>query len=79
MLGLVGSRKSPVEIHKLFVARRARQGLAAQTLGNLRKALKGLTYRQGLKETRGRKKSRRSKFSWRYILRQRLNVALSVA
>jgi hypothetical protein len=56
LLKLLGQQKSPVDIHKMFVARRARQGKTAQSVCNLRKALKGLTYKQGFKETRGRKR-----------------------
>ena len=51
-----GKKKSPVEIHARFAAKRTREGKAAPTLGNVRRALKGLTYKQGLAETRGRKR-----------------------
>ena len=50
------AKKSPVEIHTHLVARKMRQRLPAPALNNLRKALKGLTYKQGRKETRGRKR-----------------------
>ena len=49
--------KAPLELHALLEARRAKKGMAAPDITNLRKALKGLTYRRGGPETRGRKKS----------------------
>ena len=54
--GLLGQGHAPVTIYQRFVAKRARQGVPAPTLGNLRRALKGVTYKQGMSETRGRKK-----------------------
>jgi hypothetical protein len=56
LVRMTGAKKSPVEIHTHLVARKMRQGLPAPALNNLRKALKGLTYKQGMKETRGRKR-----------------------
>ena len=47
--------KTPAQVHKLLETRRGRKGMAAPDLTNIRKALKGLTYKRGLKETRGRK------------------------
>lgn len=44
------------ELHSRLTARRRRQGLAAPHLTNVRKALKGVTYKRGLAETRGRKR-----------------------
>ena len=44
-----------MEIHQKLTASRERRGVVAPTLGNVRLALKGKTYKQGLVETRGRK------------------------
>ena len=54
--GLLGKGLSLVQIHGRLVAQRARKDMAAPSLPNVRKVLKGQTYRQGLAETRGRKK-----------------------
>ena len=43
-----GRGMTPVEIHKKFAARRERLGVVAPTLGNVRLALKGKTYKRGL-------------------------------
>ena len=53
---LLGKGLSLVQIHAKFVARRARSHTDAPALNNLRRVLKGETYRQGLCETRGRKR-----------------------
>ena len=47
--------KTPTQIHAMLVSRKARRNVAAPNLTNVRKALKGFTYKRGLKETRGRK------------------------
>ena len=47
--------KTPKQIHAMLVNRRTRRNVAAPDLTNVRKALKGFTYKRGLKETRGRK------------------------
>ena len=47
---------NPVETHKKMVAHRERSGVVAPTLGNVRLALKGKTYKRGLAESRGRKR-----------------------
>ena len=47
--------QTPTQIHAMLVSRRARRNVAAPNLTNVRKALKGFTYKRGLKETRGRK------------------------
>lgn len=49
--------KTPVQVHALLRARRARQRKDAPDLTNVRRVLRGKTYRQGLVETRGRKRS----------------------
>ena len=54
--GLLGKGLSPVQIHAKFAARRARSHTDAPALNNLRRVLKGETYKQGLCETRGRKR-----------------------
>ena len=53
---LLGKGLSLVQIHAKFVARRARSRTDALALNNLRRVLKGETYRQGLCETRGLKR-----------------------
>ena len=47
--------KSAVQIHALLSSRRARAGVDAPHLTNVRRALKGKTYKRSRKETRGRK------------------------
>lgn len=54
--GLIGKGLPPVEIHERLAAKRAKKDMAAPSLPNLRRALKGFTYKKGIKETRGRKK-----------------------
>ena len=49
------SGKTPVQIHASLTARRSRRHVASPNLTNIRKAIKGLTYKRGPKETRGRK------------------------
>ena len=46
-----GKGMNPVEIHKKMVAHRERSGVVAPTLGNVRLALKGKTYKRGLAES----------------------------
>ena len=53
---LEGKGMNLVEIHKKMVAHRERSGVVAPTLGNVRLALKGKTYKRGLAESRGRKR-----------------------
>jgi len=48
--------KTPTEIHRLLTTRRARRDMVAPGLTNLRKVIKGLTYKRGRTETRGRKR-----------------------
>ena len=45
---------SPLEVHEKFSRHRAARGVVAPNLTNVRKALKGLTYKCGVEETRGR-------------------------
>ena len=54
--------QSPAEIHEWLSTSRGRSGIAAPNITNVRKALKGQSYRRGKKETRGRnrKLSRRT-------------------
>jgi len=47
--------KAPVQIHEQLTARRTKRGVDTPTVGNLRRVLKGVTYKRGRKETRGRK------------------------
>jgi hypothetical protein len=47
--------KTPIEVHKALGTKRARKGVPAPNLTNVRKVLKGLTYKRGGVETRGRK------------------------
>ena len=49
--------KTPVQIHALLTARRARKGISTPDLTALRKVVKGSTYKRGPKETRGRKRA----------------------
>ena len=49
------SGKTPVQIHASLTARRSRRHVVSPNLTNIRKAIKGLTYKRGPKETRGRK------------------------
>ena len=48
---------TPAEVHSWISARRARKGILAPNITNIRKALKGNTYRRGITETRGRKRA----------------------
>jgi transposase len=52
---LVGKGVTPTQIHARLAARRGRKDTASPTLANLRKALKGETYKRGTVETRGAK------------------------
>ena len=52
-----GDGKEPVEIHAWLEKERARKGLQAPHLTNVRRVLTGSTYRRGKAETRGRKKA----------------------
>jgi len=45
----------PQKVHRLLKAQRKRRKIPAPRLTRARKALKGLSYRRGVKETRGRK------------------------
>ena len=47
--------KTATEIQKMLATRRARSSSVAPHLTNVRKAIRGKTYKRGLKETRGRK------------------------
>ena len=42
--------KTPLQVHKLLAARRKRAGIPVPDLTNVRLALKGKTYRRGLKD-----------------------------
>ena len=53
---LRGQGLAPTAIHAKLTAKRARRGLAAPTIQNVRKALTGRTYKAALAETRGRKR-----------------------
>ena len=55
----------PAGIHQALSAQRARKKIAAPHITNVRKALKGNTYKRGRKETRGR----RAKYSKKMALR----------
>jgi hypothetical protein len=50
-----GAGKSPVEIHRWLASYRRRKGWMMPNLTNVRKVLRGKSYRVGLNETRGRK------------------------
>ena len=53
-----GEKKlSPVEVHKKLVLHRAKKGAPAPNLTNVRKTLKGMTYKRSGVETRGRKRA----------------------
>ena len=47
----------PVQIHRRLQAQRSRRGLDAPNLTNIRRVIKGATYKQGTKETRGCKRT----------------------
>ena len=51
-----GERKTPIQIHKWLVRTRKQKGIRAQDLTNVRKVLKGNTYKRGAVETRGPKR-----------------------
>jgi hypothetical protein len=53
---LKGKGMEPVDIHAKLEAKRANSGMAAPSLPNLRKVLKGKTYNRGGTETRGRRR-----------------------
>jgi hypothetical protein len=53
---LAGKGHSPDTIHEKLESSRRRRGIAMVNITNLRKAVKGKTYRKGVKETRGRNK-----------------------
>lgn len=55
--------KTPGQIRELLATRRARQNIACPHLTNFRKAIKGLTFKRGRKETRGRK----AKYSKKWV------------
>ena len=57
MKDLEGKGKTPVDIHARLATQRAHKGLEVPNLTNIRKALHGETYRRGMKETRGRKRT----------------------
>ena len=57
--------KTPSEIHSWLASKREGDGIAAPNLTNVRKALKGQSYRRGQVETRGRKR----KLSRRVVLK----------
>ena len=59
----VSAGKTPGEVLELVEARRARQGVPAPNITNIRKAIKGKTYKHGRKETRGRKLKISPKFA----------------
>ena len=48
--------KTPIAIHAALATARRRKRMHAPCLVNVRRALKGKTYKRGLKETRGRKR-----------------------
>ena len=54
---LGGRDKTPAEIHARIVTSRGQKQLEPPEIGAVRRALKGMTFRVGLKETRGRKKT----------------------
>ena len=55
--------KEPMQIHAALKRRRDRQGIDTPCLSRFRQALRGLTYKRGRKETRGRK----VKYSRRWV------------
>lgn len=59
------SGKTTGQVHAWLAARRGSRGLAAPNITNIRKVLRGRTYRRGRVETRGRKR----KLSRRAVLR----------
>ena len=56
MFKMQGERKTPIQIHKWLVRTRKQKGIRAQDLTNVRKVLKGNTYKRGAVETRGPKR-----------------------
>ena len=52
-----GKGLSPTAVHSKLSHRRSKRGVPAPTLGNLRKTLKGTTYKRGKVESRGQKKT----------------------
>ena len=48
--------QSPAEIHTWLETRRGRRGIPAPNITNIRKVLKGQSYRRGHVQTRGRKR-----------------------
>ncbi len=73
MHGKARAGASPKDVHAWLVSARARKGQAAPHLTNVRRALRGLTFRRGRVERRGRKPalSRRSVHNMNRV-RQRL-------
>ena len=61
--------KTPVQVHALLMARRARKDISTPDVIALRKVIKGSTYKRGPKETRGRKRT----YSRKWVIS--LNVA----
>jgi hypothetical protein len=57
MREMLGKRKTPTEIHTWLVKTRSRKGILAPNLTNVRKTLKGNTYKSGTAETRGVKRT----------------------
>ena len=57
MREMLGKRKTPTEIHTWLVKTRSRKGILAPNLTNVRKTLKGNTYKSGMAETRGVKRT----------------------
>jgi hypothetical protein len=50
------SKLAPVQVHEKLLAWRTRRGLDCPDLTNVRRVLRGESYRQGLVETRGKKR-----------------------
>jgi hypothetical protein len=51
-----GKGKTPLQIHESLQKRRTNRGQVGPDISNVRKAVKGETFRSGMVETRGRKR-----------------------
>jgi hypothetical protein len=52
----VARSKTPTEVHAAIAKQRARRDMAAPSITNIRKAMRGRTYLRGRVERRGRKR-----------------------
>ena len=67
---LAGRGRTPIKVLDALAAQRARRGAAPPHLTTVRQALKGMTFRRGAREARGRKSKLTKKAT------RRLNCAL---